>query len=135
MVAIWGTLLALLTAVGAGFGNSALVLEISGSAAGFVLLLAAAVWLDRRLHPRTGWLRQPVRAGGVLMLAVTAMLAWLGLAFGTWLVMVAVVPLTAAIGLEIAARRDARARAAEAGRTRAAGHAPSVSAGQPADSR
>jgi thiol:disulfide interchange protein len=123
VVAIWGTLLAVLAVVGAGFGNSALVLEISGSAAGLVLLLAAAVWLDRRLRPRTGWLRQPVRAGGVLMLAVTVMLAWLGLAFGAWLVMVAVVPLTAAIGLEIAARRDARARAAAARTVRQRGPA------------
>lgn len=121
VVAIWGVMLAVLAAAGAGFGNSALVLEVSGSAAGLVLLLAAAVWLDRRLRPRTGWWRQPVRAGGVLMLAVTAMLAWLGLAFGAWLVMIAAVPLTTAIGLEIAARRNARALAAVAGGTWPAG--------------
>src|SRR5579875_157544 len=120
VVAIWGVLLTALTAAGAGFGNSALVLEVSGSAAGFVLLLAVAVWLDRRLRPRRGCLRQPVRVGGVFMLAVAAALAWAGLAFGAWLVMIAAAPLAAAIGLEIAARRSAGALAADADRPGAA---------------
>jgi hypothetical protein len=126
VVAIWGVLLAALAAAGAGFGNGAVVLEVSGSAAGFVLLLAAAVWLDRRLRPRRSWLRQPVRVGGVFMLAVTAALAWAGLAFGAWLVMIAAAPLAAAIGLEIAARRSARAVAADADRPSAA--APAAAA-------
>src|SRR5579875_862871 len=126
VVAIWGVLLTALAAAGAGFGNSALVLEVSGSAAGFVLLLAVAVWLDRRLRPRRGCLRQPVRVGGVFMLAVAAALAWAGLAFGAWLVMIAAAPLAAAIGLEIAARGGAgrggarRRQGRQAGRRRAA---------------
>ncbi len=112
VVAIWGVLLAALAAVGAGFGNSALVLEVSGSAAGLILLLAAAVWLDRRLRPRRRWLRQPVRIGGMFLLAVAAVLGWLGLAFGAWLVIIAAVPLIGAAGLEVAARRGARILAA-----------------------
>src|SRR5579875_1518993 len=107
VVAIWGVLLTALAAAGAGFGNSA-------------LLLAVAVWLDRRLRPRRGCLRQPVRVGGVFMLAVAAALAWAGLAFGAWLVMIAAAPLAAAIGLEIAARRSAGALAADADRPGAA---------------
>jgi hypothetical protein len=116
VVVLWGVLLASLAAAGAAFGNGALVLELSGSAAGFVLLLAAVVWLDWRLRPRRGWLRQPVRVGGVFMLAVAAALAWAGLAFGAWLVLIAAAPLAAAIGMEIAARRSARALAADADR-------------------
>jgi hypothetical protein len=105
VVAIWAVLLGLLAALGAGFGNNALILEVSGSSAGFVLLLAGAVWLDRRLRPERGYLRQPTRVGGVILFALTAMLAWLGFAFGTWLVVVAAVPFTAAVGLEVAAHR------------------------------
>jgi hypothetical protein len=135
VVAIWGSLLAVLAAAGAGFGNNTLVLEVSGSAAGFVLLLAAAVWLDRRLRPRRSWLRQPARIGGVFMLAVAAMLAWLGLAFGGWLVMIAAVPLTAAIGLEIAARRSARTLAAAASGSGPAEDAPGSGHERPAAGR
>ncbi len=123
VVVIWGVLLVVLAAVGAGFGTSALVLEVSGSAAGLVLLLAAVVWLDRRLRPSRGWLHQPARVGGVFMLALTVMLAWLGLAFGGWLVMIAVVPLIAAAGLEIAARRNSRALAAAASESQLAARA------------
>lgn len=104
VVAIWAVLLGVLVATGAGFGNDALVLEISGSSAGFVLLLAGAVWLDRRLRPYRGYLRYPTRIGGVFLFAVTAMLAWLSLAFGAWTIYLAVVPFIAAIGLEAAAR-------------------------------
>jgi hypothetical protein len=105
VVAIWAVLLGLLVAMGAGFGNNPFVLEVSGSSAGFVLLLAGAVWLDRRLRPRRGYLRQPTRVGGVVLFAVAVMLAWLGLAFGAWLTMVAAVPFIAALGLEVAAHR------------------------------
>jgi hypothetical protein len=106
VVAIWATLLGALAATSAGFGNNALVLEISGSAAGFVLLLAGIVRLDRRLHPARSYLRQPTRVGGVVMLAVAIALGWLGTAFGAWLMIIAAVPLLAAIGLEILARRQ-----------------------------
>jgi hypothetical protein len=108
VVGIWAGLLGILVATDAGFGNNMLVLEISGSSAGFVLLLAGAVWLDRRLRPGRGYLRQPTRVGGIIMLALTALLAWMGFAFGAWLMMIAVLPLIAAIGLEILARRNTR---------------------------
>src|SRR5690349_14227432 len=67
VVAVWGVLLSLLAALGAGFGNNAFVLEVSGSSAGFVLLLAGAAWLDRRLRPDRGYLRYPTRIGGVVL--------------------------------------------------------------------
>lgn len=105
VVAIWSVLLGLLVGMDAGFGNDTFVLEVSGSSAGFVLLLAGAVWLDRRLRPDRGYLRQPTRVGGVVLFAVTAMLAWLSFAFGAWLMMVAAVPFIPAVGLEVAARR------------------------------
>jgi hypothetical protein len=114
VVALWGLLLGLLTATGAAFGNSTFVLEVAGSAAGFVLLLAAAVWLHHRLRPRRSYLRQPTRVGGVVLLAVAAALGWLGLAFGGWIVIPAGVALLAAIGLEVSARRRTRPRQAAA---------------------
>jgi len=105
VVAIWAVLLGLLVATGAGFGNSTFVLEVSGSSAGLVLLLAGAVWLDRRLRPDRGYLRQPTRVGGVVLFAVAATLAWLGFAFGAWLMMIAAMPFIAGVGLEVAAHR------------------------------
>jgi len=110
VMAIWAVLLGVLVATDAGFGNDALVLEVSGSSAGFVLLLAGAVWLDRRLRPPRGYLRYPTRTGGVFLFAVAATLAWLSLAFGAWTIYLAVVPFTAAVGLEAAARRQRRQR-------------------------
>lgn len=110
VVAIWAVLLGLLVATDAGFGNDAVVLEISGSSAGFVLLLAGTVWLDRRLRPYRGYLRHPTRVGGVFLFAVAAMLAWLSLAFGAWTIYIAVVPFIAAVGLEVAAHRRWRQR-------------------------
>jgi hypothetical protein len=107
-VAIWAVLLGLLVAMSAGFGNNTFVLEVSGSSAGFVLLLAGAVWLDRRLRPDCGYRRSPTRVGGVVLFAVAFTLAWLGLAFGAWLTMIAAVPFIAAVGLEVAARRRAK---------------------------
>ncbi len=105
VVALWAAMLGLLVAMDAGFGNSTFVLEVSGSSAGFVFLLAGAVWLDRRLRPDRGYLRYPTRIGGVVLLAVAVTLAWLGFAFGAWLTMIAAVPFIAAVGLEVAAHR------------------------------
>jgi hypothetical protein len=114
VVAIWAALLALLVATSAGFGNNALVLELSGASAAFVLLLAGAVWLHRRLRPDPGYLRQPTRVGGVVMLSVAVALLWLGYAFGAWLMMIAVVPFLAAAGLEFSARRQGKSLRAAA---------------------
>lgn len=116
VVAGWAVLLGVLSAVGAAFGNNAVVEEISGGAAGLALVIAAAVWLDLRLRPNRGVLALPVRLGGVVLFAVAACLVLLGLAFGEFMPMIAAVPLAAGIGVEIAARRAMRARAGAAGR-------------------
>lgn len=110
IVAIWGVFLAILSAVGAAMGNSLVVLEISGGAATGVLAIAGAVWLDHRLRPSRGVYSLPVRLGGTFLFAVTADMAWMALAFGEVMLMLAVVPLAGAIGLEIAARRARRHR-------------------------
>lgn len=109
VVALWAALLAVLVAVSAAMGNSPVVLEISGGAAVLVLVIAGAVWLDQRLRPARGAYRLPVRLGGVFLFAVTALTAWLALAFGQFMLYLAVIPLTGAVGLEVAARRYARA--------------------------
>lgn len=114
VVAIWGLLLGVLVAVNVGFGNNVLVLAVAGSAAGFVLLLAGVVWLHWWLRRRRRCLWQPTRVGGVILFAVAAMLAWMGLAFGGWLLIIAGVPLLAAVGLEVSALRWARALKAAA---------------------
>jgi hypothetical protein len=101
-------LLGVLVAVNAGFGNNVLVLAVAGSAAGCVLLLAGVVWLHWWLQRRRRCLWQPTRVGGVILFAVAAMLAWMGLAFGEWLLIIAGVPLLAAAGLEVSALRRAR---------------------------
>jgi hypothetical protein len=43
-----------------------------------------------------------------VLLAAGVALIWLGLPFGAWLPMVAIAPLTAALMMEIAARRSSR---------------------------
>jgi hypothetical protein len=108
VVAAWAVLLGLLAGVSAGFGNNIVVLEISGGAAGLVLVLAGAVWLHQRLRPYRVVLSLPTRTGGVFLFAVSAAVAWFGLAFGEFMPMIAAVPFTAAVGLEIAARRARR---------------------------
>jgi Flp pilus assembly protein TadB len=67
-----------------------------------------AVWLARRRdrQPLARGLRLPSRPAAALLLAVGVALVWLGLPFGAWLPMVAVVPLVAALAMEIAARRS-----------------------------
>ena len=50
----------------------------------------------------------PARPAAALLLAAGVALIWLGLSFGAWLPMAAVAPLTAALIMEIAARRSSR---------------------------
>jgi hypothetical protein len=50
----------------------------------------------------------PARPAAALLLAAAVVLIWLGLPFEAWLPMTAVVPLTAALIMEIAARRSSR---------------------------
>ncbi len=111
VVALWGAFNAVLVAVLAGFivagyGDSPYDLETYGSSVGLVFLIAGAVWLGRRRyrHCQYGW-RQPAGAGSVVLFAIAAMLAWLGLAFGIWIIIIAAFPLLLALLLEYAIRR------------------------------
>lgn len=103
VVALWGgfnTLLVLLLLgfVLGGFGRSVFILEIYGSAAGLVFLFALAVWLGGR-RSRHGL---PVAAGtgSIPLFALTAMMIWLGLAFGIWISILAAFPFLWAVLLE-----------------------------------
>jgi hypothetical protein len=136
VVAIWGVLLGLLAAVNAGFGNNAVVLAMAASAAGGMLLLAGAVWLHWRLRRRgRRWLRQPTRIGAGVLLPAAITLAWLSLAFGGWLLPIAAAAVVPAVGLEISARRQARALSAGAltagALTRPAPRLPAETASRP----
>jgi hypothetical protein len=109
-VAIWGTFNAFLVGLLAGFilggfGTSPFLLETYGSSAGLVFLIALAVWLGQRYRPwQRGW-RQPAGAASVILFAIAAILAWLGLAFGIWITIIAAFPLLAALLLEYAIHR------------------------------
>lgn len=108
VVTIWAVLLGLLAAVSAGFGNNPVVLAISGGAAALILVLAGIVWLDHRFRPRRTVFGLPVRLGGGFLFAVAATVAWLSLAFGEFMFMLAVVPFAGAVGLQVAAWRHRR---------------------------
>jgi hypothetical protein len=104
VVAIWAVLNGLLVALLAAFRGSDFVLELYGSAAAFVLVLAGVVWLGRRHRPwQRGW-RQPAGTGSVALFAVGVMLLWLGLAFGKWVAILSAFPFVLALVLEISAR-------------------------------
>ena len=112
VVAIWGLMNALMVAlllgfVSAGLGGSMVVVEVYGAATGLVFLLAVLVWLARRRHRQAmqRGLRLPRRPASALLLALAFALLWLGLAFGMWLPILAFLPLSAAVMMEIAARR------------------------------
>ena len=112
VVAIWGLMNALMVALLAGFisaglGGSMVVVEVYGAATGLVFLLAVLVWLARRRRRQAmqRGLRLPPRPASALMLALAFALLWLGLAFGMWLPILAFLPLSAAVIMEITARR------------------------------
>jgi hypothetical protein len=110
VVALWGVFNAVLAAVLAGFvfggiGDSPVDLEAYWSGVGLVFVIAAAAWLARRYQPgQRGW-RQPAGTASVVLFAVGALLAWMGVAFGIWLIILGAFPMALAIGLEIAYRR------------------------------
>ena len=66
--------------------------------------LALSVSRRRGRDQRAGW-PLPSRPASALLLATGVALIWLGLAFGMWLPVIAIVPLVAALGVELAARR------------------------------
>jgi uncharacterized iron-regulated membrane protein len=112
VVAAWGALNTLLAGLLAGFTASgldgsagpggALGLAIYAAASAFVFVIALLVWLGRR---RKAGLPVPARPGAAALLAVGVTLIWLGLAFGTWIALLAAFPLLAALMLEISAHR------------------------------
>ncbi len=112
VVAAWGALNALLAGLLAGFTaagldggagpGGVLGFAIYAAASALVFVIALLVWLGRR---RAASLRIPARPGAAACLAVGVALIWLGLAFGTWIALLAAFPLLAALMLEIAAHR------------------------------
>ena len=76
------------------------------SSAALVFLLALLVLLAscRRLLPVERGYRLPRWPAVAVLLAVTGALLWLGLPFGIWVPMLAAVPFTAAVVIEVTAR-------------------------------
>lgn len=112
VVVIWGIANLLLAAVLAGFtvakSVGLLVIDLYCASAALVFGVAVLVWLVRRRRPLARGLRVPARPAAALLLAVGVALIWLGLPFGAWLPIIAVMPLTAALILELTARRAPR---------------------------
>jgi hypothetical protein len=111
VVALWAAMNALMAAmlagfVGAGLGGSMFVAEVYGGSSGLIFLLAMLVLLTRRrrLQPAERGYRLPRRPAVAVLLAVTGALLWLGLPFGIWVPMLAAVPFTAAVLMEVTAR-------------------------------
>ena len=100
VVAAWGAANGLLTALLAGMGGSAVVLIIYGAAVVLVELVAAAAAIARRRGPAGPGRRQP-GGGTAVLLAVGALLAGLGLAFGWWITIVSVPVFVAAVIQEV----------------------------------
>ncbi len=112
VVALWGVFNAVMAAllagfIAAGYGATMFEVWVYGSASGLVLLIALGIWWARRRlsTPLARGLRIPARPASVVLFALAVMLVWLGLPFGIWLPILAVVPLGAAIMMEISARR------------------------------
>ncbi|MBV9446498.1 MAG: hypothetical protein JO345_11480 [Streptosporangiaceae bacterium] len=112
VVALWGVLNAVMAAllagfIAAGYGATMFEVWVYGSASGLVILIALGVWWARRRSgtPLARGLRIPARPASVVLFALAVMLVWLGLPFGMWLPILAVIPLGAALMMEISARR------------------------------
>lgn len=90
VVAGWGALNALLTALLAGMGGTAVPLTIYGAAVILVELVAAAAALSRRWRPAGPARRAPPGGATALLLAIGAAVAGLGLAFGWWVTILSV---------------------------------------------
>jgi hypothetical protein len=114
VVAIWGMFNVALIAVLIGFtaarSGPGLDIVLYCAAATLVFALALLAWRARRRdrEPLGRGLRVSARPAAALLLAAAVALIWLGLPFGAWLPMAAVMPLTAALIMEIAARRSFR---------------------------
>jgi hypothetical protein len=112
VVAIWGIFNAVLIAVLIGFSASrsgpGLDVILYAASAALVFGLALLAWLAQRRRgaPLARGLRLPPRPAAMLLLAAGVTLAWLALPFGGWLLLAAVVPLTAALIMGVSARRS-----------------------------
>lgn len=112
VVAVWGALNTLLAGLLAGFTaagldggpgpGGALGFAIYAAASALVFVIALLTWLSRR---RAVGQSVPARPAAAALLAAGVTLIWLGLAFGGWIALLAVVPLLPALMLEISTRR------------------------------
>jgi uncharacterized iron-regulated membrane protein len=112
VVAAWGALNTLLAGLLAGFTaagldggpgpGGALAFAIYAAASALVFVIALLTWLGRR---RAAGQSVPARPAAAALLAAGVTLIWLGLAFGVWIALLAVVPLLPALMLEISSRR------------------------------
>lgn len=111
VVAIWGTMNLLLTAlligyVAGGFGGHLVEAAIYGGGVAIVFAISLLAVLAKRRHPRWRGLRSGRRPAVALLLAIGFALIWLGLAFGMWVPMMSAVPFLAAIILQFYPHRD-----------------------------
>ena len=74
------------------------VLETYGSATGLVFAFALTVWLAR--HRSRRGLPLPAGAGSIPLFALTALMVWLGLAYGIWIAILGAFPFLWAVILE-----------------------------------
>jgi hypothetical protein len=108
VVALWGAfnaffVLLLVGFIAGGFGDSVFVLETYASATGLVFAFALTVWLARRRSQRG--LPVAAGAGSIPLFALTALMVWLGLAYGIWIAMLGAFPFACALLLEYSAHR------------------------------
>jgi hypothetical protein len=83
VIGIWGLLLVLATALLAGMGGR--MIEVVVYIGVFALFIAALVISRRRKRLRTGPWRATPGGGTMLLLAIGAVIAGFGLAFGWWI--------------------------------------------------
>ena len=108
VVLVWGAFNTILVAILAGFTASgfvggagpagALAFSLYAISTTLVFLIALVVWAGKR---RRAGLRVPPRPGAALLLAVAVAVSWLGLALGGWVAYLAILPLVAAVVLEL----------------------------------
>jgi hypothetical protein len=105
VVALWGAFNAffVLLFVGfilGGFGSSVFALETYCASTALVFAFAFAIWLGRRRRPGARAWRQAAGTGSVPLFAITALMIWLGLAYGIWIAILAAFPFLWAVFIE-----------------------------------
>lgn len=112
VVALWGAFNTVLAGLLAGFTAAGIdggaghggvfAFVVYAAASALIFLIALLVMAGRQ--PFRG-LREPRRPAAAAFLALGVALVWLGLAFGTWIAVIAAVPFLIALMLEISAHR------------------------------